>query len=41
MALLENRYSAMSWRALKRIYSVPGREGQAAGLERRRAEVFR
>ena len=41
MALLENRYSAASWRALKRIYSVPGREEAAAGLERRRAEVFK
>ncbi|HAT73348.1 MAG TPA: hypothetical protein DCS63_11095 [Elusimicrobia bacterium] len=41
MALIENRYSAASWRALKRIYSLPGREAAAAGLERRRAEVFR
>jgi hypothetical protein len=41
MALLENRYSAASWRALRRVYSIGGREAQAAGLERRRAEVFR
>lgn len=40
-ALLENRYSAESWKALKRIYSAPGRERDAAGLERRRAEVYR
>ncbi len=41
MALLENRYSAAAWRALARIYSMPGREEQAAGLERRRLEVYR
>ncbi|OGR42993.1 MAG: hypothetical protein A2X35_04525 [Elusimicrobia bacterium GWA2_61_42] len=41
MALLENRYSPSAWGALRRIYSVPGREKQAAGLERRRAEVYK
>ena len=41
MALLENRYSASAWSALRRIYSVPGREVQAAGLESRRLEVFK
>ena len=40
-ALLENRYSAFSWRALARIYSVSGRPELAAGLERRRQEVFK
>lgn len=39
MALLENRYSPASWNALKRIYA--GSEAQAAGLERRRREVFK
>jgi len=41
MALLENRYSASAWRALRHIYSQPGLEGSAAGLERRRLEVFK
>ena len=41
MALLENRYSAPAWGALRRIYSQPGLEEQAAGLERRRLEVFK
>lgn len=41
MTLLENRYSAASWRALGKIYSAPGLEAQAAGLERRRLEVFK
>ncbi|MDD5209247.1 MAG: O-antigen ligase family protein [Elusimicrobiales bacterium] len=41
MALLENRYSASAWGALKRIYSQPGQEARAAGLERRRREVFK
>ncbi|MDA8129955.1 MAG: O-antigen ligase family protein [Elusimicrobia bacterium] len=41
MALLENRYSAASWAALRRIYSAEGLEGEAAGLEARRGEVFR
>jgi hypothetical protein len=40
-ALLENRYSALSWRALARIYSASGRPELAAGLERRRREVFK
>lgn len=40
-ALLENRYSSASWRALKGLYSAPGREREAAGLERRRLEVYR
>jgi O-antigen ligase len=40
-ALLENRYSAESWRALKKIYAAPGRERDAAGLESRRREVYR
>ena len=40
-ALLENRYSAEAWRALKKLYSAPGRERDAAGLERRRLEVYR
>jgi O-antigen ligase len=40
-ALLENRYSAAPWRALKKIYSAPGRENDAAGLERRRLGVYR
>lgn len=40
-ALLENRYSSASWRALKKIYSAPGREREAAGLELRRQEVYR
>lgn len=38
--LLENRYSAEAWRSLRRIYSVPGREREAAGLELRRREVY-
>lgn len=41
MALLENRYSAAAWSALGRIYSRPGLEEQAAGLEKRRLEVFK
>lgn len=41
MALLENHYNAAAWRALERLYSVPGREVQAAGLAGRRAEVYR
>jgi O-antigen ligase len=41
MALLENRYSAASWRALERLYAAPGREAQAASLAARRAEVYR
>ncbi|MCM2267168.1 MAG: O-antigen ligase family protein [Elusimicrobiales bacterium] len=41
MALLENRYSAFSWRALARIYSAARKPELAAGLERRRREVFR
>lgn len=41
MALLENRYSAQAWGALRRIYARPGLEDQAAGLERRRLEVFK
>jgi O-antigen ligase len=41
MSLRENPYNAGAWRALKQIYSVPGREKQAAGLELRRLEVFR
>ena len=40
MALLENRWSAGAWRALARIYSASGRPGLAAGLERRRREVY-
>jgi len=40
-ALLENRYSALSWRALARIYAASGRQEPAAGLERRRREVFK
>ena len=40
-ALLRDRYSAAAWSALRRVYSVPGRQEQAAGLERRRREVFR
>ena len=38
-ALLENRYSAPAWRSLEKIYSVPGHERDAAGLERRRLGV--
>ena len=41
MALRENPYSSGPWRFLKRIYSVPGRERQAAELEARRAGVFK
>ncbi len=41
MALLENRYSPTAWSALRRIYSQPGLEPGAAGLERRRLEVFK
>jgi len=41
MTLLENRYSAVSWRALRKIYSGPGLEAQARGLESRRAEAFK
>ncbi len=41
MALLENRYSAGAWNSLRRIYSRPGLEAAAAGLERRRLEVYR
>ncbi|MDO8805602.1 MAG: O-antigen ligase family protein [Elusimicrobiota bacterium] len=41
MALLENRYSPSAWSALRRIYSRPGLEDEAAGLERRRLEVFK
>jgi hypothetical protein len=39
--LLENRYSAAAWRSLGKLYSAPGRERDAAGLERRRREVYR
>ncbi len=38
-ALLLNRYSAASWRALERIYSAPGREAAAAGLARRKGAL--
>lgn len=38
-ALLLNRYSAVSWRALERIYSAPGREAAAAGLARRKGAL--
>ena len=38
-ALLANRYSAVSWRALERIYSAPGREAAAAGLARRKEAI--
>lgn len=41
MALLENVYDAEAWRALRRVYSAPGFEGQAAELGRRRTEAFR
>ncbi|HNW43323.1 MAG TPA: O-antigen ligase family protein [Elusimicrobiales bacterium] len=41
MALLENPYSSQAWRALERIYGVPGREGAAAGLAARRAVVYK
>jgi hypothetical protein len=41
MALAENRYSPSAWRVLRRIYSRPGLEAQAADLEKRRREVFR
>ena len=41
MALLENRYSFSAWSALRRIYALPGLEARAAGLERRRLEVFK
>ena len=41
MALLENRYSAPAWGELRRIYAKPGLEEQAAGLEKRRLEVFK
>lgn len=41
MALLENRWSAAAWRALARIYAASGRPELAAGLERRRREVYR
>ena len=41
MALLENRYSAASWAALRRIYSAGGLEKEEAGLETRRGEVYR
>lgn len=41
MALLENRYSATAWSALRRIYARPGLEPGAAGLERRRLEVYK
>lgn len=41
MALLENRYSANAWAALSRLYSSPGLENEAAGLEKRRQEVFK
>jgi O-antigen ligase len=40
MALLENRYNARAWAALRRLYSAPGFEARAAGLEARRREVF-
>lgn len=40
MALLENRYCAGAWGALRRIYSAPGLEARAEGLERRRREVY-
>lgn len=41
MALLENRYSASAWSALGKLYARPGLELSAAGLERRRREVFK
>lgn len=40
-ALLENRYSPGAWAALGKIYSAPGRERAAEGLERRRLEVYK
>ncbi len=40
-ALLENRYSAEAWLSLRKLYSAPGRERDAAGLELRRQEVYR
>ena len=41
MALLENIYDAEAWRALRRIYSAPGLEAQARGLELRRKGALR
>jgi hypothetical protein len=41
MALLEDPYSARSWRALEKIYGVPGRAAAAAGLAARKAGVYR
>ncbi|MDD2805333.1 MAG: hypothetical protein PHV33_07240 [Elusimicrobiales bacterium] len=40
-ALLENPYSPAAWGKLRRIYSQPGLERAAVGLERRRLEVFK
>ncbi|OGR74954.1 MAG: hypothetical protein A2X32_10575 [Elusimicrobia bacterium GWC2_64_44] len=40
-ALLENPYGPAAWGGLRRIYSQPGLERAAAGLERRRREVFK
>jgi len=41
MVLLENPYSARAWAALRRLYSAPGLEARAAGLEARRREGFK
>lgn len=40
-ALLENRYAPAPWTELRRIYSAPGLGKEAAGLEKRLAEVYR
>lgn len=41
MALLENAYDGEAWRALRRVYSLPGYARQAEELEARRRGLFR
>lgn len=40
MALLENAYDGEAWRALRRIYALPGYARQAQELEARRGRLF-
>lgn len=40
MALLENAYDGQAWRALRRVYALPGYERQALELEARRRRLF-
>ncbi len=40
-ALLENRYAPAPWAGLREIYSAPGLQKEASGLDKRLGEVYR